>query len=377
MRCVAILLLIWMGPAMVSAIAIADEPSDPESGNVDARRQWVYEVPAGTRRMIRQDEERWTLFFPNGTTNPMTQLGVTDDYVELRNDNNGNVMRLFADHAVIRAADKSQFRPMTQGKWLAVDPAGQGRVPDYKIELVYFVPSDRTPTANYDGKLRAIASLMEQTVTNDLRSKGYETEGPRFTRDDAGQIKITLVSGDRPALFYNQNAAWKSPGHFAAIQKELQNRSYDFRRQMTFIFSETYEFGPAPRLWPGHIAIATALPPSGGVALFSAWVLQDELATADGDELRRRFFDDSTPYAGRRSLDQENANRFANASSRADLLEDGVGGRDPRTRPPVWTDASFPWQSQPYHGAGISPHAMERRAEKEPAVASGVLRRKC
>jgi hypothetical protein len=89
---------------------------------------------------------------------------------------------------------------------------------------------------------------------------------------------------------------------------------------MTLIFAETYELGEAPLLWPGHIALAIAKPPMGGIAVFSGWILRDEFASPDPRVLRQRFFD-QTPIPGRTAL----GNRVAN-SPRSDFMEDGIGG---------------------------------------------------
>jgi hypothetical protein len=164
-----------------------------------------------------------------------------------------------------------------------------------------------------------IADLMEEVVANDLRAKGLKTIGPRFHRSE-GQIVVDLIRGQRGSRIYNQNGAWKSNAHADAIFSEVDHLRGNSRQRMTLIFAETYELGEAPLLWPGHIALAIAKPPLGGIAVFSAWILRDEFASPDPRVLRQRFFD-PTPIPGRTAL----GNRVAN-SPRSDFMEDGVGG---------------------------------------------------
>lgn len=302
---IAFLLLICSSPWVVAA----DE---------DDRREWHYRVPAGLRRIVDEGGERWVLHFPNGTTAEMVEMKRTAEYVQLQNSDNQNVLRLFADHGTIQKGGTGPFRRFTAGAWVAPQTSSIAET-DYLVRVVYFVPTDRRPTSDYEAKIQVIVELIAEIMTRDLQSKGYETEGPQFVRRD-GKIVVDLLRGQKTSLDYNQGAAWKSSAHGGAIFDEVNQRHGSTRYQMTLIFAETYEYGTAPRLWPGHIALAAAQPPRGGVGVMSAWILRDEFATADPVELRRRFFDES-PYPGRTALGHRGPN-----SPRADFLEDGIGG---------------------------------------------------
>ena len=308
------IILILLAVAVFSAgndLAVAATPQQDQE-----RVQWNYEVPAGVRRIVHQDQKRWILQFPNGTSHELLELDRTDQYIELRNESNQNVMRLFDEFGTIRPADGTAFRRFTEGRWVTSAPVTAA---DYEVHLVYFVPSDREPTAHYESKIRAIAELMEQVFANDLKGKGFQVIGPRFHRQ-RGKIVVDLIRGQRGSRFYNQNGAWKSNDHADAIFSEVDRLRGNSGRRMTLIFAETYELGDAPLLWAGHIALAVAKPPTGGIAVFSAWILRDEFAASDPAVLRQRFFD-QTPIPGRTAL----GNRVAN-SPRSDFLEDGIGG---------------------------------------------------
>ena len=188
------------------------------------------------------------------------------------------------------------------------------------VDMVYFVPSDRQPTENFEAKIRWIARLMESVIAKDLKTKKYEARGPRFRRAADDRIVVDLVRGERTAAQYSQNFTWKSGAHANAIFEEINRRRSSTKTQMTFVFCETYSDDVSRKLWPGHIALARAQPPLGGVCCFSAWILKDEFASPDVTTLQRRFFE-TKPVRGRSALGHRGVN-----SPVADFMEDGIGG---------------------------------------------------
>ena len=172
--------------------------------------------------MTEESEGRWLLHFPNGTTAEMVETGRTPVYVQLQNSDNKNVLRLFAGHGSIQKSGAGPFRRFTEGNWVASQPSAADDT-DYKIRVVYFVPSDREPTRNYEGKIQVILELIAQIMTGDLKSKGYETDGPPFFKRD-GKIVVDLLRGEKKSLEYNQGAAWRSSAHGGAIFDEVDRR---------------------------------------------------------------------------------------------------------------------------------------------------------
>lgn len=282
------------------------------------RQCWQHETPAGLRQFVAVDEERWELKFPNGSSAALEFRKTTDEYVELQNVQNKNVLRLFSDRGMLQRAGSGPFRKFANGEWIE-PPELSTTESDYRVRVVYFIPTDRQPTSDYAAKIHNIVTLMAEIMTAELRVKGYETDGPQFEMD-GDQIAVHVLNGERESLFYNQNGAWKDGGHTKAVFDEVSRRDFDRRKFMTLIFSETYEPGPSPKLWPGHLAVAAASPPNGALGLFSAWILRDKFACADDVEFRSRFFDE-TPIEGRAALGSKLKN-----SPRADFMEDGVGG---------------------------------------------------
>lgn len=299
----------------LSFLLTAIDAQDPQ------RTIWSYETPKGIRRFEQVDGKKWQLRFPNDATTEIEELSRNDRFVELRNPTNGNVLRLFADRIMNRGKGKTEFRRMADGGWVQPDsaPAGPFGPTDYRIRVVYFVPKDRQPTANYDQKINLILQLNAEIMTRELRAKGHTTDGPQFESTGEGRIKVHLVTGEESCRFYNKLPK-KTPEHPQSIFQEIDRRFESEKTHNVFIFGETYEEGPAEQVWPGHTAVAAARPPKAGIAVFSAWILKDEFCPLNDQALRAAFFDER-PYLGRKAIGHRGPN-----SPRADFLEDGIGG---------------------------------------------------
>ncbi|MEM9367144.1 MAG: hypothetical protein AAGD07_14215 [Planctomycetota bacterium] len=91
---------------------------------------------------------------------------------------------------------------------------------------------------------------------------------------------------------------------------------------MRFVFAETFDTAEYQHslLWPGHVAMAARTDARSGTAVFSAWVLSDEVFGPDL-QIGADDFRDVSPIIGRSTLGcrQVNAPRF-------EFLEDGIGG---------------------------------------------------
>lgn len=127
-----------------------------------------------------------------------------------------------------------------------------------------------------------MVALVSEVFDRDLRSKGHRSGGPKFEEQD-GEVVVHLMKGERSAREYNDVSVWNSPTHFSAIKDEVNRRMFPIQDHIVMVFAETYEDGPADRVWPGHIAKAVALPARGGIAVFSAWMRQYTLITSGLD----------------------------------------------------------------------------------------------
>jgi len=186
-----------------------------------------------------------------------------------------------------------------------------------RIRVAYFVPTDRLPAASYSQKIRSVMSVVSEVYLQDLRTKNVATDGLRFELEK-DQAKILLVRGDKPASHYNNAPAYNADEQWRRLGAEIKSKIGNPQEQIIVVFVETYDDGPAEHLWPGVIARGGYNSADGGLAVFSAHLLRDELSAATPAQLKRLFLD-QTPIAGRRAWGQKMN------SARGQFVEDGVG----------------------------------------------------
>ena len=251
--------------AFVSLFTIGLCCAGPASSDDDTRQEWHYQTPKGLRRIVNDGNGMWSLNFPNGTTAALKEVSRTDKYIELQNVQNKNVQRLFEQEGQLQPKGVGPFRKFADGMWVKPAPAAD----DYKVQLVYFVPSDRKPCRDYEKRIRMIAGLVGEIMTDDLRSKGLVTDGPQFVENENGELAVTLLNGEKSARAYNHLPTTKSPEHSKAVFAEVDRRlNTSSASNIVVIFSETYEEGPSTQVWPGHLGVALARPPKAGICMF-------------------------------------------------------------------------------------------------------------
>ena len=287
------------------------------------RRIWKFETPAGTRTIVDKGQGRWVTYYPNGTSTECIELSRTPEYIEIQNKAANVVQRLYKNYGTVQKTPGEPFKRFGEGAWVEGDgpPVTKnafGSIDD-KIRVVYFVPQDRKPTNNYQEKIGVVLSIISEVMTTDLRSKGLKTDGPQF-KQLAKKPAIHLLHGAQTAREYNDASQFNSIKQFMAITDEVEQHLRSVRDHIVLVFAETYEEGPADRVWPGHIARAVAHPPNGGIGVFSAWMLRDEFC-ATNLQAQRQGFLDPTPTLGRTAIGHRGPN-----SPRFEFIEDGIGG---------------------------------------------------
>ncbi|HEV8604878.1 MAG TPA: hypothetical protein VGQ99_05905 [Tepidisphaeraceae bacterium] len=193
--------------------------------------------------------------------------------------------------------------------------------PSHQIRLAYFIPSDRTPTPNHEKKIRTIMSIVADLYLTDLKSKGCATDGLRFESDENGKNNepvIHLIRGDKPAIHYNNAPRYDATEQWRRLAPQIKSKLGDPQRQVIVVFAETYDEGPAERLWPGVIARGGYNNADGGLAIFSAHLLKNEFCALTLPAQRKLFFD-NTPVPGRASWNHRPP------APRCDFVEDGIG----------------------------------------------------
>lgn len=283
---------------------------------VDQRVEWQYETDFGTRRFVSVGDGQWMHYFANGNSFPHVEIERTDDYVALRNSENGNVQRLFSDRGTLQKAGAGNFGRFAVGQWV---PSTAPDTSLYEVTVVYFVPRDRTPVPGYEQKIRAVVDLTSEMFTEALKASGAETQGPQFAQDQSGELKVVLVRGPKDARAYSGLPGQESPDHARLVAEAVETELGDTRRYAALIFSETYETGPAGKLFPGVTNVTLARPPFGGRVVVTSWMLQDEFCGASPQELRQLFFD-RTPISGRSTFGVNAPN-----AARGEFMEEAYG----------------------------------------------------
>jgi hypothetical protein len=191
---------------------------------------------------------------------------------------------------------------------------------DYLIKVAYFIPSDRTPTPNYEPKIRTIISVVADLYLSDLKSKNLQSLGLRFELDDKSPRKeplIHLLRGDKPASHYNNTPRYDANEQWRRLNPEIRKK-FNPQKEIVILFAETYDDGPADRLWPGAIARGAYNNANGGLAIFSAYLLKNDFA-ATTIEAQRKLFFDQTPVPARATWHHKAP------APRAAFVEAGIG----------------------------------------------------
>ncbi|GAA4429374.1 hypothetical protein [Bremerella cremea] len=272
-----------------------------------------YFVEIGDGKWVEAQEE--------GRVLPFEQLSRDARNVELIDRRRNIKIKLHSDHAEL----SNQGRPYT--RWLNGGWTNYKKLPefarfspiDHKVRLVYFVPTDREPTANYREKINTLMSIVNDTYKFEFKRRGLPDRGLEFQLDEDGQPIVHLVRAKHPAQHYNGAPNYDTYYQLRQILPEIPNSIGSEQTHLLVTFAETYDPGPNRVEWPGGIALGGWRSPDGGTATFSAWVLQD-MFCATTVEAQRKLFNDRTPIEGRTALGHGRKN-----SPRFEFIEDGMG----------------------------------------------------
>ena len=187
-----------------------------------------------------------------------------------------------------------------------------------KVRLIYFVPKDRRPTADYADKIAVLMAFVNDLYVRDLRSKGYASVGLDFEFKD-GKPLVRLVSGKDSAADYSGEPHFDAHRQWSRVLPEVEAALGKAAESLYVIFVETYSDGPTKFEWAGGLALGARFSSDGGVGMFSAWVLRDEFCATSIDG-QLKYLADETPITGRTAL-----HRMKPDSPRFEFIEDGFG----------------------------------------------------
>jgi putative peptidase family protein len=283
------------------------------------RRAWRYTQKDLSVTITHKGGKEWVAERSDGNRPAYDEIERTGEYITLQNRETKLFVRLHADQAFWRRPKDENWTPWVRGAWVdaPVRPAAIAPAHDRRIRLAYFIPRDRSPTPNYQQKIRVVMAIVAELYLQDLRSKGYRTEGLRF-ETEGSQPVVHLVRGEREASYYNNSPAYTADQQWQRLLPEIRSKAGDSQRQVVVVFTETYDDGPAEHLWPGVIARGAYFTADGGLAVFSAHLLRDEFCAVTLEAQRRLLFD-QTPVRGRKAW----GHRID--SPRCEFVEDGIG----------------------------------------------------
>jgi hypothetical protein len=189
-----------------------------------------------------------------------------------------------------------------------------------KIHLVYFVPDDREPTANYEDKIRVLMTLVADLYATDFKAHGLQTSGLDFVfEEDSGKPRVHLLRGEHDAAHYSGRPNYDFNTQWRTILPEIEAVHGSAAEHFYVVFAETYDDGEARFEWPGGVALGGQVSPRGAGGLFSSWILRDEFC-ATTVERQLALLADMTPIKGRIALGNGQPD-----SPRFEFIEDGFG----------------------------------------------------
>jgi hypothetical protein len=297
--------------------------AQPGAGAAAERKAFQFGAEDAAGALVNDYADRWIEFGRGGVEAfHFLEVARSDETIELLDRGRDIGLRVHAERGEIRLPRSTNWQEWQRGKWTSLDELPQAIrfVPtDQKIRLVYFVPADRPPIDGYQRRIRVVMQLVAEIFRDDLRGKGYRSDGPSFETDAQGEPVVHLVEAKRPAAYYNNAPAFDGVVQFERIKDEIPPTVGSVRRHMIVLFAETYDPGPAAIEWNGSAGRGLHLSTDGGLGVMSAWILRDEFCAMTLARQKELMFD-ATPIEGRTAMGSGRPN-----SPRFEFIEDGFG----------------------------------------------------
>ena len=338
LRGVAAVPMVWRGGSATA------QPAPSESA-------WLYSDPQGPGAIRSDGNGHWTEVTPTGMPWFFREIGRNSSSIELRDDSRSLRLRLHADYGEWLREPANVWNRWFAGRW--VSPEALPPLIDYRIRLAYFIPSDRAPTTNYEQKIAVLMSFVSAIYDQSLQRRGFKARSlPLHMR--SGKPAVALIRAARPAAYYNRapNYQHNSEDHWRRIVADIPAWVGVPQKHLLLVFSESYGEEPAPVEWPGTVSRAARYSASGGVGIFSSWILRDELCAMSVGAQRQLIFD-TTPIKGRIAMGYGKPELAASLLHRRRLRR----GRT-RTRPRARASPRHAPGCARHHGAGVSPHPL-------------------
>ena len=166
---------------------------------------------------------------------------------------------------------------------LVIPPPLKDLHKDYKVRLVYFVPTDREVKPGYREKCEVLMRVVADVYRREMKAHRYKTGGLDFEFSEDGRLKVHLVRAKHPSVFYTGDP-FNVDHLLNSQQQEIWETTGYSRNRPTLVFSEA-----------GAVAEARPIPHVySGLACVSGDIFRDEV-TASTIEEQIRYFMDQTP----------------------------------------------------------------------------------
>ena len=152
----------------------------------------------------------------------------------------------------------------------------------YKVRLVYFVPTDKEAKPNYREKAEVLMRVVADVYRREMKANGQKTRGLDFEFDEDGKLKVHLVKGTHPSVFYT-GQPFDVDRLLQTQQQETWEKTGYSRNRPTLCFSEA-----------GAVAEAMPIPHIySGFACVSGDIFRDEVTANTIEEQIENFFDET------------------------------------------------------------------------------------
>ncbi len=174
---------------------------------------------------------------------------------------------------------------------------------EYKVRLVYFVPTDREVKPGYREKCEVLMRVVADVYRREMRANRHQTRGLDFEFAEDGRLNVHLVKAKHPSAFYT-GEPFDVDRLLNTQQQEIWETTGYSRNRPTLVFSEA-----------GAVAEARPIPHVySGLACVSGDIFRDDV-TASTIEEQLHFFMDQTPVRKVAGEDPRPRNRESQTSN--------------------------------------------------------------
>jgi len=129
---------------------------------------------------------------------------------------------------------------------------------DYKVRLVYFVPSDREAKPMYQEKAEVLMRVVADVYRREMKVHKQFTRGLDFEFGEDGRLKVHLVKAKHSAVFYT-GQPFDVDRLLNTQQQEIWEATGFSRNRPSLVFSEAgavAEARPLPQVFSGFACVS-------------------------------------------------------------------------------------------------------------------------